>query len=546
MPQRSRAQRLNGLFPLSYVGVVPVSPVNFVMDDRNPTVSDSKNFYIGDLWLNTSTQPPDVADLWMLVSLVGNNATWVNFGAGNLETLTGNTGGPVFPDGADNINVVGDATTITIAGNPGTHTLTASVIGTGVLSTLTGDVGGAVHPLAGNINLLGTAGIIVTTGNPGTHTITWSLDGSIADSYPTDSGTAVPVAHVLNILAQHATLGCGSSVLFSAPGPANTVQLNVTDANGNTIIGLNAGNLTLSGTHNVAVGGGNLHALTTGLANVALGASCLAVATTAQNCTAIGNGSLTSNIDSGQNVAVGSTTLAALLHPDGAGLGQNTVIGVAAMENATSASINVAVGFQCLGNLLTGTKVICVGESSGFNYNGAESYNCIFGNTVGTTGESNVMRLGNDGSVALTTTTKTFISGIRGITTVNNDAIAVLIDSAGQLGTISSSERYKDDIEDMDDYSSALMDLRPVTFTWKNSNNKGMQRGLIAEEVDVTFPDLCIYNEEGKPETVRYHELPVLLLNELQKMAERVTELEDRLARMEERFGRVDVEISEL
>jgi len=98
----------------------------------------------------------------------------------------------------------------------------------------------------------------------------------------------------------------------------------------------------------------------------------------------------------------------------------------------------------------------------------------------------------------------------------------------------------------MDDYSSALMDLRPVTFTWKNSNNKGMQRGLIAEEVDVTFPDLCIYNEEGKPETVRYHELPVLLLNELQKMAERVTELEDRLARMEERFGRVDVEISEL
>ena len=40
MAQRSRAQRLNGLFPLSYVGVIPVSPPNFIMDDRPPTVND--------------------------------------------------------------------------------------------------------------------------------------------------------------------------------------------------------------------------------------------------------------------------------------------------------------------------------------------------------------------------------------------------------------------------------------------------------------------------------------------------------------------------
>jgi hypothetical protein len=37
----------------------------------------------------------------------------------------------------------------------------------------------------------------------------------------------------------------------------------------------------------------------------------------------------------------------------------------------------------------------------------------------------------------------TFIAGIRGVTTGANDALAVLIDSNGQLGTTNSSRRVK-------------------------------------------------------------------------------------------------------
>jgi hypothetical protein len=59
---------------------------------------------------------------------------------GFVETLTGNTGGPVGPDASDNINVIGDGT-ITIAGNPGTNTLTASI---GNSATGTGQTIGAV------------------------------------------------------------------------------------------------------------------------------------------------------------------------------------------------------------------------------------------------------------------------------------------------------------------------------------------------------------------------------------------------------------------
>ena len=41
--------------------------------------------------------------------------------------------------------------------------------------------------------------------------------------------------------------------------------------------------------------------------------------------------------------------------------------------------------------------------------------------------------------------------------------------------------------------------------------------GLIAEEVAEVFPELTIFNAEGKPETVKYHLLAPLLLNEYLK-----------------------------
>ncbi|MBV9303038.1 MAG: tail fiber domain-containing protein [Acidobacteriaceae bacterium] len=43
----------------------------------------------------------------------------------------------------------------------------------------------------------------------------------------------------------------------------------------------------------------------------------------------------------------------------------------------------------------------------------------------------------------------------------------MLIDSNGQLGTISSSRRYKEEIQDMGAASDGLLHLRPVTFRYK-------------------------------------------------------------------------------
>jgi hypothetical protein len=137
-------------------------------------------------------------------------------------------------------------------------------------------------------------------------------------------------------------------------------------------------------------------------------------------------------------------------------------------------------------------------------------FNIAIGNG-GIAGESATIRIGNDNQ------TRAFIAGIRGVTTDILDALPVLIDSKGQLGTIVSSRRYKQDIRDMGDLTNDLMKLRPVTFTYKSDDSGATQYGLIAEEVAQVFPELAVYSADGQIETVRYHLLSSILLNELQK-----------------------------
>ena len=50
---------------------------------------------------------------------------------GDIETLTGNAGGAVGPDGAGNVNILGSGS-MTVTGNPATNTLTITTTGGGI------------------------------------------------------------------------------------------------------------------------------------------------------------------------------------------------------------------------------------------------------------------------------------------------------------------------------------------------------------------------------------------------------------------------------
>src|SRR5262249_27924818 len=118
--------------------------------------------------------------------------------------------------------------------------------------------------------------------------------------------------------------------------------------------------------------------------------------------------------------------------------------------------------------------------------------------------------------------TRTFIAGIYGVPVSGRQ---VFINSDGQLGTLPSSARYKRDIQDMREGSQGVYQLRPVTFRYKQDTQGQQQYGLIAEEVAKVYPELVTKGADGKVESVQYHELIPMLLNEVQHQQRQIAEL---------------------
>jgi Chaperone of endosialidase len=90
------------------------------------------------------------------------------------------------------------------------------------------------------------------------------------------------------------------------------------------------------------------------------------------------------------------------------------------------------------------------------------------------------------------------------------------------------SHRFKDDIRDITYAGQALLKLRSVTFGYKPEHDDGLrllQYGLIAEEVAEVYPELVVLGKDGQPSGVRYHVLPAMLLNEIQRQQREIDEL---------------------
>lgn len=209
---------------------------------------------------------------------------------------------------------------------------------------------------------------------------------------------------------------------------------------------------------------------------------------------------------------------------------RNTAVGDASLPADTTGSDNTAIGEGALTHTTTGSNNIAIGVASAFNVDIAGSNNIHIG-SPGAFSDGGTTRIGTPG-----TQSKFFAAGIRSVTTGNNDAIPVVIDSAGQLGTVSSSRRFKEDIEDMGTASTDLMRLRPVTYRYKQpfaDGSKPIQYGLIAEEVSEVYPDLVAHSADGQIETVKYQVLDSMLLNEVQRQQAEIRRLQERLVKLE-------------
>lgn len=284
-----------------------------------------------------------------------------------------------------------------------------------------------------------------------------------------------------------------------------SAETNATD--GNLFIGVQAGQISdASG----------------GIFNVGLGDMVLAANTSGCHDVAIGRTAMSANTSGSYDVAVGFNVMGTATSGD-----NNTAVGAEALEGSVSAAGNTALGAQALAATTSGAGNIAVGFQAGTGNAGGASNNIDIG-SAGGAADNGTIRIGSGAQ------TQAFLAGVRGVSTGSSDGVAVLIDSNGQLGTMNSSLTLKEDVHDMADASRRVLDLHPVTFRFKQpfaGGDKPVQYGLIAEEVAAVFPELVAYDRQGKPESVKYHVLPALLLNELQRQARQLRDDRDGLER---------------
>jgi hypothetical protein len=314
----------------------------------------------------------------------------------------------------------------------------------------------------------------------------------------------------------------------------------------NTAVGGDALHQNTDGGYNTAIGFQALYTPTIGGYNTAAGVNALFSDTTGSNNTAVGLNALFTNTTGFENTAVGSGALYANTGTDNAALGYNALV-----QN-TSGINNVALGVKALGSNTTGNVNIGIGTSAG--YFATASSNSIFISNTGAAGDTKTIKIGTKG-----VQTSTYIAGIAGVfldgMDANNNPVGINIPTH-QLGLFfeGSSRRYKKDIHAMPDMSAMLMKLHPVTFRYKKPSADGthpLRYGLIAEEVAEVFPHLAVF-KDGRPETVRYNELPKFLLAGYQaqqkvidaltksdrEKAARIVALERRLSTLEAALSR--------
>jgi len=253
----------------------------------------------------------------------------------------------------------------------------------------------------------------------------------------------------------------------------------------NTFVGKEAGNFTMTGDANSGFG---VEALNSNVSsgNTAVGAFALKENTTGEHSTAVGLGALLSNTTGNANIAMGTE---ALMSNE---IGSNNIaIGKGALEN-NQGNKNIGIGDRAGKNLINGNNNIYVGSNATWPT------------------ESNTIRIG-------ASQTDCFIQGIHGAVVDSITDMPVYVDADGKLGTSTSSRKYKSNIIDIDTASDSLMNLRPVQFTYNHDTSHTPHYGLIAEEVEAVYPELVVRDSSGDIYSVRYHELPAMLLNELQK-----------------------------
>lgn len=109
----------------------------------------------------------------------------------------------------------------------------------------------------------------------------------------------------------------------------------------------------------------------------------------------------------------------------------------------------------------------------------------------------------------------------------------VMYDSAGSTILSNSDERLKNIIGPVPVDFDELSSIQKVVFSWKSDKEKKPYIGTIAQSLEEVYPELVTVNPRTNTKMVNYNALAVVSLAAIDKLVERINQLEERVAALE-------------
>jgi Chaperone of endosialidase len=336
---------------------------------------------------------------------------------------------------------------------------------------------------------------------------------------------------------------------LSAAGPQLKAVVPPPDGgypNFTTAEGTNALKNLTTGAANTAVGWFSLFSDTVASFNTGTGAGAL-LFNTADGNSAFGTAALLFNTTGVENTAVGTAALLNNTNIGGNFGRDNTAVGYQALSSNTIGAFNTGDGAQVLFSNTIGAFNTATGSGALF-FNTEGSNNTALGAQAGlsqNTGSGNVYI--GEGMVGVAgEDDHTYIRNINTTTVSGGGTDTVTVNLAtGLLGHLSSSRRYKVNIQPMDNSSETLYRLKPVTYRYKKEidTTQSLDYGLVAEDVANVDPNLAIRDRKGQIESVRYTAINAMLLNEFLKEHRKVEKLEATVADLAAQLQKVSAQV---
>jgi trimeric autotransporter adhesin len=433
--------------------------------------------------------------------------SWISNGTtavGTLDNLVANNSiscaGTLSVTGSTTLDTLATTGLATFSASPSSLSVTTTETVSGTLST-------------------STAATFSTLSITGNQTVGGTLSVALASTLASINGTNLSLSSTESVGGN--VNWSTSTIVWKPTGTfINTIGTN------NTFFGVNAGTLTLtpaSAVNNTGIGDSALASLTTGSNNTAVGYIAGNALTTGSYNVAVGAGALqVYALTVSNNVAVGYQA-----QSEGNG-SNNTSVGYEALFPVSqgTGSNNIAIGYQAGGTLTSGGSNIYIGASAASST------------------ESNTIRIGTQGTGAGEQNV-CYIAGISGAT--SSGGVEVFVSSTGQLGTTTSSRRFKENIAPItNETTRKFLQLEPVTFIYKEDSERRQQYGFVAEDVEPFLPELVVYDAHNQPFSIRYHCMHALLLKLIQENRRLIQETEQKYTKHNELISQLIAQIAKL